>query len=373
MKKFLLIGLALIVVLGGFVYFRLRTANLSPSSILKPQNLIRENKNVQDVRVIATGLDTPWGIVFLPDNSMLVTERQGTVRFIDSQGNLDPNPIATIEDVNEISEGGLLGIDIHPDFKNNNYVYFYYTYSSEGNNTLNRVVRMAFKDKTLSDEQIVVDKIPGAPNHNGGRIKFGPDGRLYIGTGDAQEPSLAQNRDSLAGKILRVTDEGKVPADNPFGNPVYSYGHRNVQGLAWNSNKDLWVTEHGPSANDELNSIRPGNNYGWPIIQGNQTQSALISPAATSGAEETWAPAGTAFIDNSLFFAGLRGQTLYEAVIENGKVADLKEHFNSAFGRLRDVIVGPDGLIYVTTSNKDGRGIPAANDDRIIRINPEKL
>ncbi|OGK39728.1 hypothetical protein A3A74_04510 [Candidatus Roizmanbacteria bacterium RIFCSPLOWO2_01_FULL_35_13] len=235
-------------------------------------------------------------------------------------------------------------------------------------------------DGKLSEEKIIVDQIPGNSNHNGGRIKFGPDKNLYITTGDAQEPSLAQNKNSLAGKILRVTDNGQPVTDNPFGNRTYTYGHRNPQGIDWDDSGRLWATEHGrsgiQSGLDELNLIEPGKNYGWPEIQGDESRSDMETPVINSGTNITWAPSGAAFIGDSLFFGGLRGQTLYEAFYKTNvqfKKADIKEHFKGDFGRIREVIKGPDGMLYITTSNRDGRGFPKENDDKIIRINPAKL
>lgn len=306
---------------------------------------------------------------------MLVTERAGSVRYIDEKGKLSPDPVAILSSVKEEGEGGLMGIALHPMFSLNNYVYLYYTYSTSGNNTLNRVVRMTFKDKKLSDEKIIIDAIPGALFHNGGRIKFGPDKDLYVATGDAQEPSLAQDTNSLAGKILRSTDDGKPALGNPFNNLVYSYGHRNVQGLAWDSNGQLWATEHGrsgiQSGLDEVNKVEPGKNYGWPVIQGDEKRDGMETAVLNSGAT-TWAPAGAVFMGDSLFFAGLRGKTLYEATIR-GQDIQLKEYFSDEFGRLRDVVIGPDGMLYITTSNLDGRGSPTEQDDRVIRINTAKL
>lgn len=334
------------------------------------------------ISVVAQDLDTPWALAFLPDKSILFTERKGTVQFIDPNGNLQQQPIATISEVREISEGGLLGIAIDPEFEDNNFVYMYYTYGSNNQNTSNRVVRYRFVNNTLTDRTILVDAIPGAPNHDGGRIKFGPDGYLYITTGDSQEPSLAQNRSSLAGKILRVTRDGKAAPGNPFDTLIYSYGHRNPQGLAWDKNEQLWATEHGrsgiQSGLDELNLIESGKNYGWPEIEGNETRSGMVTPVLNSGASDTWAPSGTAFYpdrgeDGSIFFAGLRGQGLYEAVLNGTKVSELKKHFNGELGRIREVVMGPDDFLYITTSNHDGRGNPRANDDKILRINPEKL
>jgi len=189
---------------------------------------------------------------------------------------------------------------------------------------------------------------------------------------DSWHSELAQDINSLAGKILRLRDDGTYPEDNPFRNAVYSYGHRNPQGLAWDSDGNLWSTEHGRSGKlsgmDELNLIEKGKNYGWPIIQGDESRDEMITPKVNSGPDETWAPAGMAFYDNSLFFSGLRGETLYEAKIENGNVVELKAHFRKEFGRLRAVVIGPNDNLYISTSNTDGRGKERSGDDKIIKI-----
>ena len=382
MMKFFIILLVLVTGFLGWTLFNPQKNKISSLPIVPTGS-----EKVEEIQEITTseipqqttiveGLDTPWAIAFLPDQGMLVTERPGRVRLVDKNGKLRVSPVATLEKVKEIGEGGLLGIALHPDFSSNGFVYLYYTYSGEENDTFNRVVRMIYKDGKLIDEKIIVDKIPGNSNHNGGRITFGPDKFLYITTGDAQNSSQAQDRYSLAGKILRVTDDGKPASNNPFNNLVYSFGHRNPQGLAWDSLGRLWSTEHGrsgiQSGLDELNLIESGKNYGWPTIQGDQTQVGMITPIIHSGPNATWAPAGAAFIGNSVFFGGLRGQTLYEAVLEGEKVT-LKEHFKGEFGRIREVIKGQDGMLYITTSNQDGRGIPNLGDDKIIKVNPNKL
>ena len=371
MKKVVLFLAAALVLIGLYTYFNSQNVNFSNTIIpSKPSN----NQSQQDIptgriTVIAENLDTPWAIAILPNKSLLVTERFGKVVLIGSDEKLED--VATLSNVEEIGEGGLLGITLHPNFSSNNYVYLYYTYQGNGNDTLNRVVRMIYKDKKLSYEKIIVDKIPGASNHNGGRIKFGPDNLLYIATGDAQNPSQSQDKNSLAGKILRVTDEGQAAQGNPFNNLVYSYGHRNPQGITWDENGKLWETEHGQSATDELNLIEPGKNYGWPTTRGNETRSGLTSPIVQSK-EDTWAPGGVAYFNGSVYFAGLRGQALYQAVI-SGNSANIKTHLKGEFGRIRDVVLGPDNMLYITTSNRDGRGSPADMDDRVIQLDPNKL
>lgn len=379
MKKITLIIIISIVFIGLLIFLNKNFLNksTSPSSVSVTKEPLNNTKSDIPLQsTIATNLDTPWSIAFLPSGNFLATERRGDIWLIEQGNDKTVSLVGNIKNSREIGEGGLLGITIDPSFSDNNFIYLYYTYQQNGDNTLNRVSRLVFKDNKLSLEKIIVDNIPGASNHNGGRIKFGPDGNLYIGTGDAGNPSQAQDKNLLAGKILRVTSEGKVALGNPFNNLVYSYGHRNVQGLAWDTNGNLWATEHGRSGVlsglDELNLIEIGKNYGWPDIEGYKTKSRMETPKRNSGSS-TWAPSGATFLGNSVFFAGLRGQALYQAVIENGKVLEIKEHFKNELGRIRDVVLGPDGLLYITTSNLDGRGNPTDGDDKIIKVNASKL
>ncbi len=227
----------------------------------------------------------------------------------------------------------------------------------------------------LGERKVILDDIPAAHFHNGCRLAFGADGYLYVTTGDAGARDRAQDRRSYSGKILRVTDDGAVADGNPFNTAVYSYGHRNPQGLAWGEDGRLWSTEHGRSGLgsgfDEVNLIEAGGNYGWPVIQGDETQSGMTAPFLHSGADYTWAPGGAAYLDGRIFFGGLRGAALYEVwPLEEGR-ARLRAHFHDDFGRIREVAAGPDGMLYFTTSNRDGRGRARAGDDKILRVSPE--
>lgn len=326
-----------------------------------------EVEQPSDIDTIATDLSIPWTIVELPDGDLLFTERPGNLKRIGEN-----NQTFAIEGVEHVGEGGLLGLALHPNFEENGHIYLYLTTRTD-NGLTNRVERYTYDDDQLSNKQEIIENIPGASFHDGGYIAFGPDGKLYITTGDAGNEQSAQNTDSLSGKILKLNDDGSIPAGNPFKNAVYSYGHRNPQGLAWDDKGQLWSSEHGPSGldsgNDELNLIKSGANYGWPVIKGQQTRADMEKPIAESGSDETWAPAGLAFYDGSLYFAGLRGQSLYQAEINEDNSVELRAHFAGDFGRLRAVFVNSEDLLLISTSNTDGRGSPEPNDDRIIQIN----
>jgi glucose/arabinose dehydrogenase len=374
MRYFWILLVISFITISGFIFYR---QNRDTTVIPNPQQILNKNPEPQnssdtaDFKIIAENLDTPWAIAFLPDQSVLVTERQGRVIHITKDD--QPKIVATITSAKEIGEGGLMGIALDPKFQTNNLVYLYYTYSGDQNKTLNRVVRMTYQNDQLSDEQIILNAIPGASNHNGGRIKFGPDGYLYIGTGDAQEPSQSQDTKSLAGKILRVTTDGKPAPGNPYNNEVHSYGHRNVQGLTWDDKGQLWATEHGPSGlqtgYDEVNLIQAGRNYGWPTIQGDTTRQGMETAFSQSG-RSTWAPAGIAFYQDTLIFGGLRGASLYTL---STSTKQLQQKLQNQFGRIREVIIGPDNYLYITTSNQDGRGTPKNGDDKIIKISLDQL
>lgn len=394
MSKLLLGVIVAVLIIGAgiFTYAKTRVNNqiFSPTQSPSLSQSSPSNSGSQSLeKIIAEDLDTPWAIAFLPDGNMLVTERPGRVRLLDSQGKLQDKPVLTLKSVKEIGEGGLLGIAIDPNFQSNNLIYLYYTYSGNGLNTLNKVVSMKYEKDSLSDEKTILDDIPGSSNHNGGRIKFGPDGFLYITTGDAENPSRSQDKTSLAGKILRIGVHGESIEGNPFAGAVgfhggmapqiYSLGHRNPQGLAWDKDGYLWETEHGPSGgslgtgNDEINIIEYGKNYGWPVIQGNQTKEGMITPVHNSTPSTAWAPGDIAVLGNSLFFSGLKGQALYKATFEGNNITDFKENLKNKYGRIREVILGPDQMLYITTSNQDGRGKPNSGDDKIIKIDPSQL
>jgi aldose sugar dehydrogenase len=324
---------------------------------------------------VATGLEIPWELVFLPDGDMLFTERPGRVRLIEG-GQLRDEPVLTVPDVVHDGEGGLLGMALHPEYEENGYIYLYYTTGQD-----NRVVRYRYQDGAMEPDSVILEGIPRASTHNGGRITFGPDGHLYIATGDAAEPSLSQDRDSLAGKILRIEDDGAVPEDNPFeGSPVFAWGLRNPQGLTWHPDTgDLYITVHGPVANDEINRIEAGANYGWPVTQGDPTRgnNEFVGPVLTSG-DHTWAPSGATFVSaealepwrGHLIFSGLRSETLWRLVLPDDADGEpiLETVLAGEYGRLRQVVEGPDGSLYVLTNNRDGRGSPGDNDDQILRL-----
>ncbi|RYF29028.1 MAG: PQQ-dependent sugar dehydrogenase [Chloroflexi bacterium] len=319
-----------------------------------------------DVQTVAKNISTPWAMAKLPAGDILVTERSGQLQRIGQNGQT-----FTIEGVRETSEGGLLGLAIHPKFDDNGWIYLYST-TDQNNQLTNRIERYTLTDDQLQDRTVILDAIPASSNHDGGALAFGPDEKLYATAGDANLQQQAQDTASLAGKLLRMNDDGSAPADNPFGNLVWSYGHRNSQGITWDSKGQLWSTEHGPSGadtgRDELNLIVKGGNYGWPTVTGNETREGMIAPVSQSGDSDTWAPGGVAYHDGTLYFSGLRGQSLYTATIADDNTVQLKRHLTGEYGRLRAVMAS-DNQLYLSTSNNDGRGSPTSDDDRILRFN----
>lgn len=364
MKKILLFVGIVIIALVLFTTM-IRRPSSSPQSGSKHQET-KQNQTQPDEEVIADNLKIPWEVAFLPDGEMLVTERPGDLLKIKDK------TVIPVEGVEHRGEGGLLGLAIHPDFSHNHFIYLYHT-TSGPNGLSNIVERYKLDGNHLSDKKVLLAGIAASSNHDGGRLAFGPDKNLYITTGDAENPQSAQDTKSLNGKILRIKDDGSIPQDNPFGNAVYSYGHRNSQGLTWDETGNLWATEHGrsglQSGLDEVNKIEKGKNYGWPVIQGDQTREGMVNPVIHSG-NDTWAPAGVAFYKGRLFFGGLRGSALYEYNLSD---RSLKTHLEDKYGRIRAVVLGPDKHLYITTSNTDGRGLAQEGDDKIIRLNPESL
>jgi len=342
------------------------------------------------VEVVAQKLEIPWALAFAPDGRLFVTERPGRLRVIEN-GQLKSEPVATLPDVLHLDggEGGLMAIALDPQFTTNHFLYLSYTTRSGSGVIINRVVRYREEKGGLSGQTIILDNIPGAQFHDGCRVAFGPDGKLYVTTGDATKRQLAQQMDSLAGKILRLNPDGTIPADNPFpGSPVYTFGHRNAQGLAWHpTTKTAFSTEHGPSGfdgpegGDEFNLIRAGKNYGWPVIHHEQTHPGMEAPLLLF--TPAIAPASGTFYQgnrlpeftNNFFFGAVRGQHLHRVVLAPPDFITVQSHealLQGTFGRIREVVTGPDGALYFTTSNRDGRAAPGPNDDQVLRIVPEK-
>jgi glucose/arabinose dehydrogenase len=308
---------------------------------------------------VATDLEVPWGLAFLPDGSALVSERDSArILRVSETGRV--TEIGTVEGVAPVGEGGLLGIAVAPDTADS--VYAYFTAADD-----NRVVRMPYQDGALGDAEIIIDGIPRAGNHNGGRITFGPDGMLYVGTGDASESTRSQDRESLGGKILRLNPDGTVPADNPFdGSPVFSYGHRNVQGLAFDDDGNLWASEFGQNTWDELNLIQAGENYGWPVVEGAGNDDRFVDPVAQWPTDEA-SPSGIAYIRDTIFMAALRGERLWQIPVRDGAAGTPADFAVGEYGRLRHAEAAPDGSLWVLTSNTF-RGDPREGDDRILRV-----
>ncbi len=342
-------------------------------------SLVTSRQFPYEIEVIASNLYVPWDIDISNEGKIYFTERSGTIKVIENN-KLHLLPLITFSaPFVSRGEGGLLGLALDPNYSRNHYMYVMHSYA-EGNQIYNRVVRLVENNNKASINKVLIDKIPGGQIHNGGRIKIGPDQKLYITTGDSGNPALAQDITSTAGKILRIELDGGIPKDNPIANsPVYSFGHRNPQGLAWNSKNILYASEHGQTAHDEINIIQPGANYGWPLVQGDEESSEVVTqkPLIHSG-EETWAPSGIAILNQGiwqgkLLVATLRGEQLLAMSLNgNGRrVQSVESWLKNEYGRLREVIQGKDGSIYITTSNRDGRGKINAGDDKILRLIPK--
>ena len=341
------------------------------------------------VETVVSNLEVPWSIVFTPDGRMLFTERPGRVRVFEN-GRLRPEPLAVISDVEPTGESGLMGMTLHPQFSQNHLLYLAYAYRSSSDERV-RVVRFRETGTSLTDRKLIIEDIPAAQFHAGTRLRFGPDSKLYVTTGDATTREIAQRLDSLGGKILRLNDDGSVPPDNPFvgqqnARPeIWTYGHRNPQGIDWQPGTNLlFETEHGPSGfdgpggGDELNIVEKGKNYGWPVIHHRATKEGMESPLLEY--TPACAPASGTFYRGSAlqqfkgnyFFGCLAGQGLQRVVLDGRRVVSQERLLERQYGRIRDVTEGPDGALYFSTSNRDGRGNPSRDDDRIMRLVPQR-
>lgn len=338
------------------------------------------------VETVIPNLEVVWSIVWAPDGRMIFTERPGRVRVYE-KGKLRAEPLFTVHDVEPRGESGLMSVALHPQFATNHFLYLSYAYNSGG--TLVRVVRYRETPGGLTDRKVIIENIPAAQFHAGCRLRFGPDARLYVTTGDATDRELAQKLDSLAGKILRLNDDGTVPADNPFvgkanARPeIWAYGSRNSQGIDFQPSTNLlFETEHGPSGfdgpggGDEVNIIERGKNYGWPVIHHRANHDGMESPLLEY--TPACAPASGMFYRGSalpqftgnFFFGCLRGERIIRVALDGRRVLSQENLLEGKYGRIRDIAEGPDGLIYFSTSNRDGRGRPASDDDRILRLAP---
>lgn len=333
-----------------------------------PEPNLQESGN-EFVEILATNLKKPWAIA-LADDRIFITEKNGKVRVFESNTLLD-EPLATLRTV-DVFGGGLLGITVHPDFANNHFLYVYYTYEEDGE-LWNKILKIKESENKLQDAETILDKIPGSKFSNGGVLKFGPDNKLYVSTGAGLDSShAAQDLNSLAGKILRLNDDGSFPDDNPFPNsPIFSYGHSNPRGMAWDKNGSLYVSELGPSKNDEINLVRGGQNYGWPIQQCSNGEEFVDAIACYDPRIE---PGGIVFyagdkldLQNDMIMAVMAPKHLDKLEInENGIIS--QNSILSGLGRIRDVMEGADGYLYLITSNTDGKGFPDSKDDRLVRI-----
>lgn len=359
LRKFQIIGIAGALIFSALVL----TDSLPSNSPPLPA------PTIDTAEILVTNLDKPWAIAFA-DERIFVSEKSGKIHVVTPSGKLD-SPLISLQ-TPEIFGGGLLGITTHPDFENNHYLYAYYTYE-ENENLWNKVIRITEENNKSVEVITILDKIPGSAFSNGGVIKFGPDGKLYVGTGSVSDYSdEPQNLDSLAGKILRLNDDGTIPSDNPFEKSyVFTLGHRNPTGIAWNSQGQMYATDSGPTKNDEINLIKAGSNYGWPEVQCFSKIVNLVNPLECfdPGLE----PGGIIFysgdkfdIDNQMILATQKATNLFKVQINDDGVN--LDRILSGVGRIRDVGQGSDGYVYIITTNTDGKAFPAPDDDKLLRI-----
>ncbi|WP_163527583.1 PQQ-dependent sugar dehydrogenase [Halobacillus ihumii] len=315
------------------------------------------------IEEVVTDLQSPWDIEAHQD-TIFITEREGRIVSWTEEQGLKRMKVETKEDIAQIGEGGLLGFTLDPDFGENRQAFAYHTYEENGQ-IKNRIIVLTYKNDQWLETDVILEDIPGANFHNGGRIEIGPDQKLYVTTGDSLNGELAQDRGSLAGKILRINLDGSVPEDNPFeGSYVYSYGHRNPQGLVWDKSGQLYASEHGPDNHDEVNVINPGDNYGWPRSVGDEEVEGMQPPLYQTG-QNTWAPSGIVVFNEKLYIATLRGTALRTLSLNGENPAVTVD----GYGRVRDVEQIGESLYFIT-NNTDGRGNPDEEDDRLMRLEP---
>jgi glucose/arabinose dehydrogenase len=339
------------------------SGSVTPGETASPSEPRTDSTGPEVVDTVATGLDTPWGVAFLPNGAAIVTERDsGRVSEIRGHG---VRTIGTIDETSARGEAGLLGVAVSPSFDSDHRLFFYVSTSSD-----NRILRADYVGRKLGPAEPILTGIPNGFIHDGGRLVFGPDGYLYASTGETGDGDLAQDRQSLGGKILRITADGAPAPGNPDpDSPVWTWGHRNVQGLAFDADGRLWASEFGSSEFDELNLIQKGNNYGWPLIEGNGNRSKYTNPHVVWRTDQA-SPSGLAFREGELWMASLRGERLWRITLDGGRATKPADFFVGAYGRIRTVVVAPDGNLWVTTSNRDGRGEPKSGDDRILVVRP---
>ncbi len=339
------------------------TESAQPQPAAVTVTSLPEDIDLTDSRVIAENLQVPWGIAFLPDGDALVTERD-TARLLRVSADGDVTPLGTVPGVTPTSEGGLLGVAVSPTYADDETVFIYVTTEAD-----NRVLSGTVEDLVEGRGTPVVTGIPRGDVHNGGRVEFGPDEKLYVTTGEANQPDLAQDLESLGGKILRVNPDGSIPTDNPFdGSPVWSYGHRNVQGIAWDDEGRMWETEFGSQVWDEVNLIEPGKNYGWPDVEGTGNLEGMTNPYAVFSTFAA-SPSGVAYADGALWLGALQGETTWRVPVKSEGLGTPKA-VRLAEARTRTVVLAPDGSLWVTTSETDRRATPEAGDDRIFEVEP---
>jgi aldose sugar dehydrogenase len=384
------------IVLSAFLCLNAISCSAAEGEIDFPKFPASKNVPQLKVETVVENVEIVWSIVFAPDGRMFFTERPGRVRVLEN-GKLRAAPFFTVPDVELSGESGLMGMILHPDFAKNHFVYLAYAYQDAAKQQNVRVVRYREAGETLVEPKTIIEAIPASKYHAGTRLKFGPDAKLYITTGDATKQKRAQNLSLINGKTLRLNDDGTIPADNPFVNQkdarpeIWTYGHRNAQGMDFQPETNLmFQTEHGPSlidgvslfkrsGGDEVNIVERGKNYGWDKISHNMTKKDMetpiieFSPAIAPGSGMFYR--GTLFPEfkNNFFFGALKGESIVRLVMDGRRIVSLDKLLEKEYGRIREVAEAPDGSIYFSTSNRDGRGDAGKNDDRILRILPAEI